>query len=199
MRVADLPGAPWPLPDTYEGRESTPDELAEWVASDVYGAAMGLRSAHDGSGDPWPDEKTEAVIAALEARLAAWKPSPWPSRRAGDAGLRAFVQGCVDEVKARRAGTFGEPEPTPAPTTPTEAGPTSRLPHALADYRNAPSGLGPLAAEWKDKPHRLVYALAAEVTRLRIEAGCCGVCGRPPMRCVCPLTCPADCDCRGFA
>ena len=106
MTVTDLPSAPWPLPDTYEGREST---------------------------------------------------------------------------------------------TPTEAGPTSRLPHALADYRNAPSGLGPLAAEWKDKPHRLVYALAAEVTRLRIEAGCCGVCGRPPMRCVCPLTCPADCDCRGFA
>ena len=76
------------------------------VASDVYDAAMGLRSAHDGSGDPWPDEKTEAVLVALEARLAAWKPSRWPSRHAGDAGLRAFVQGCIDEVKVRRAGTF---------------------------------------------------------------------------------------------
>lgn len=31
------------------------------------------------------------------------------------------------------------------------------------DYRNAPSGLGPLAAEWKDKPHRLLYDLAKHI------------------------------------
>lgn len=30
---------------------------------------------------------------------------------------------------------------------------------SLDDYMNAPSGIGPLAAEWKDKPHRLVYDL----------------------------------------
>lgn len=36
-----------------------------------------------------------------------------------------------------------------------------------ADYRNAPSGIGPRAAEWKDKPHRLVYDLCTEVERLR--------------------------------
>lgn len=35
------------------------------------------------------------------------------------------------------------------------------------DYRNAPSGIGPLAAEWKDKPHRLIYDLCGEVERLR--------------------------------
>jgi hypothetical protein len=35
------------------------------------------------------------------------------------------------------------------------------------DYRNAPDGLGPLATEWKDKPHRLIYDLVAEVERLR--------------------------------
>lgn len=31
--------------------------------------------------------------------------------------------------------------------------------YTLDDYRNAPSGIGPLAAEWRDKPHRLVYDL----------------------------------------
>ncbi len=31
------------------------------------------------------------------------------------------------------------------------------------DYRQAPSGNGPLASEWKDKPHRLVYDLCSKV------------------------------------
>lgn len=29
----------------------------------------------------------------------------------------------------------------------------------LDDYKGAPSGLGPRAAEWADKPHRLIYDL----------------------------------------
>lgn len=29
----------------------------------------------------------------------------------------------------------------------------------LEDYRRAPGGDGPLAAQWQDKPHRLVYDL----------------------------------------
>lgn len=37
----------------------------------------------------------------------------------------------------------------------------------LDDYLNAPSGAGPLANEWKDKPHRLVYDLIAEIRNLR--------------------------------
>jgi hypothetical protein len=35
------------------------------------------------------------------------------------------------------------------------------------DYWKAPSGEGPQAATWKDKPHRLVYDLVREVERLR--------------------------------
>jgi len=31
----------------------------------------------------------------------------------------------------------------------------------LENYRNAPSGIGPLADTWADKPHRLVYDLVA--------------------------------------
>lgn len=34
------------------------------------------------------------------------------------------------------------------------------------DYRNAPSGDGPHAGIWADKPHRLVYDLCREVERL---------------------------------
>jgi hypothetical protein len=40
------------------------------------------------------------------------------------------------------------------------------LSHTTEDYRNAPSEIGPLAAEWADKPHRLVYDLCQEVERL---------------------------------
>lgn len=35
------------------------------------------------------------------------------------------------------------------------------LEHALSEYYLAPSGEGPLASEWKNKPHRLVYDLIA--------------------------------------
>ena len=38
-------------------------------------------------------------------------------------------------------------------------------PYTIEDYRNAPSGIGPLAADWKDKPHRLVYDLCRRVER----------------------------------
>ena len=34
------------------------------------------------------------------------------------------------------------------------------------DYRIAPSGEGPQAAQWKDKPHRLLYDLCQEIERL---------------------------------
>ena len=39
--------------------------------------------------------------------------------------------------------------------------------YTTEDYRNAPSDIGPLAATWKDKPHRLVYDLC---TRLEQSA-----------------------------
>ncbi len=40
-----------------------------------------------------------------------------------------------------------------------------RLDYTLDDYWNAPSGVGPLAATWADKPHRLLYDLIAEMDR----------------------------------
>jgi hypothetical protein len=40
------------------------------------------------------------------------------------------------------------------------------LEYTIDSYRNAPSGVGPLAATWKDKPHRLIYDLCREVERL---------------------------------
>lgn len=43
-------------------------------------------------------------------------------------------------------------------------------PLATGDYRNALSGQGPLAYEWSDKPHRLVYDLCNEVEALRAAA-----------------------------
>jgi hypothetical protein len=43
----------------------------------------------------------------------------------------------------------------------------TRTSFVTQDYREAPSGIGPHAPEWKDKPHRLVYDLASEVDLLR--------------------------------
>lgn len=37
------------------------------------------------------------------------------------------------------------------------------LTHPLDAYWRAPSGHGPLAAEWSDKPHRLVYGLVSSI------------------------------------
>lgn len=37
------------------------------------------------------------------------------------------------------------------------------LTHTLEAYWSAPSGQGPLAAEWADKPHRLIYDLIAAI------------------------------------
>jgi len=49
----------------------------------------------------------------------------------------------------------------------TDAGP--KLLHPLEDYYNAPSGEGPLAAQWIDKPHRLLYDLCTVLE----QAGFC--------------------------
>lgn len=38
---------------------------------------------------------------------------------------------------------------------------------SVEDYRNAPGGIGPQAAQWADKPHRLIYDLCREINRLR--------------------------------
>ena len=37
----------------------------------------------------------------------------------------------------------------------------------IQDYRNAMSGEGPLAAQWIDKPHRLIWDLCGEVELLQ--------------------------------
>lgn len=41
-----------------------------------------------------------------------------------------------------------------------------RMPHRLEDYYEAPSGRGPLAGEWRDKPHRLLYELIKHIAWL---------------------------------
>lgn len=37
------------------------------------------------------------------------------------------------------------------------------------DYRDAPSGVGPHASEWENKPHRLIYDLAGEVLAITAD------------------------------
>jgi len=42
-------------------------------------------------------------------------------------------------------------------------------PICVDDYREAVQGNGPLACQWRDKPHRLSYDLIGEVERLTAE------------------------------
>ena len=39
----------------------------------------------------------------------------------------------------------------------------------VEDYKNAPSGEGPLAGTWEDKPHRLIYDLCQEIRKMQRE------------------------------
>lgn len=41
--------------------------------------------------------------------------------------------------------------------------------HNATDYRNAPSGKGPLAGQWADKPHRIAYDMARVLSALQIR------------------------------
>jgi hypothetical protein len=45
-----------------------------------------------------------------------------------------------------------------------------RHPLELNNYMLAPGGDGPQASTWKDKPHRLIYDLCAEIKHLREKA-----------------------------
>lgn len=40
---------------------------------------------------------------------------------------------------------------------------------SITELRDAPSGKGPYASEWKDKPHRLLYDACNEIARLQLE------------------------------
>jgi len=56
-----------------------------------------------------------------------------------DAILRKCVKGCFKNCQVVEPVAVGE--------------------FTTDDYRQAPAGVGPLAAEWDDKPHRLIYDL----------------------------------------
>lgn len=94
----------------------------------------------------------------LTERFLAVENAAEERKRAGDPKVPAVA--CSHEPDARgcckHCGTWtakrGTNDALPGPR---------KLPHDLEDYWRAPSGEGPLAAEWKDKPHRLVYDLIA--------------------------------------
>lgn len=65
--------------------------------------------------------------------------------------LRVLFRDGFDDETLEPIESDGAPVPA-IPIKPT-------LHYTLEEYRNAPSGIGPLAAQWKDKPHRLVYDL----------------------------------------
>lgn len=61
-----------------------------------------LRMAKTGAGDPLSPDAVEAMLQALEARLAAWTPSYSPTVAKFDEAVRQLVIATIDEVAPGR-------------------------------------------------------------------------------------------------
>ena len=133
--------------------------------------------------DKW-NEAIECAVAIIDQYMAA-KPSPpaldvevhksievsWHELEFRPQDAPSFLWHCYQQFKRAHLRPSGDRgnlmmmwrgdllallQPSSAPEVETE------------DYRNAPSGVGPHASTWEDKPHRLVYDLCNEVQRLRL-------------------------------
>jgi hypothetical protein len=92
--------------------------------------------------NPNESERWDACHFLCEATSAARIAGAVAERREL---TRAFVEGRMKKRKVRGEDSYKV---------------------TIGDYRNAPSGMGPLANQWRDKPHRLIYDLCSEVERL---------------------------------
>jgi hypothetical protein len=88
--------------------------------------------------------------------------------------LGYLLPGELEEVAdSLEIAELAKPEDEEVQPMPTEPAPDSvpirprKLSHEPEAYRQGVNGTGDLAYTWKDKPHRLVYDLVAEVVRLR--------------------------------
>ena len=161
-------------------------------------AAPGLRK---GSGSPSPPaearESRGAISRSVLRREAAQKGEPTPDLtgyRPSEAPVAKHVCICGKHWRDHGPGGAGCPQ---YEQRTNEAPPDlfagrckpRPLPHPLEAYYEAMSGDGPLALDWKDKPHRLVYDLIMAL-RLRSDNPLCAarvqsahgtwfVCGRP--------------------
>jgi hypothetical protein len=90
----------------------------------------------------------------------------WAKGKNGERHLIDYVVGDPDEIVASyHYSVFLEIiNPIVSP------GYDDQHPLEVNNYMLAPGGDGPQASTWKDKPHRLIYDLCAEITRLREKA-----------------------------
>jgi hypothetical protein len=62
---------------------------------------LALRSALNGSSDPWPDEYTWEVVAMLKARIATWQPSLRDEDSRFDEAVRLQVEAVLELAQKR--------------------------------------------------------------------------------------------------
>lgn len=62
-------------------------------------ACLRIRMAHTGAADPIPYHQREAMIRALDLRLATWYPSQNPGRARFDAAVRELIEATLAEVR----------------------------------------------------------------------------------------------------
>jgi hypothetical protein len=87
----------------------------------------------------------------------------WAMGKKGECHLVDYVVGDPDDIQAfyHYSVTLEIINPIMIPDC------EERHPLEVNNYMLAPGGDGPQADTWKDKPHRLIYDLCAEITRLR--------------------------------
>lgn len=120
---------------------------------------MGFHGPHIGDG-AWRNI-IEFIAAHQPKVVAVWAPDKNRQPQLVD-----YVIGEPDDIVAHYhyAVILEVINPTMIPVT------ENAHPLELNNYMLAPGGEGPQAATWKDKPHRLVYDLCAEIKRLREKA-----------------------------
>lgn len=102
----------------------------------------------------------EFVLANQPQVVAVWAPG-----KDGERHLVAYVVGDPDDIVAHYHYSVILETINPVVIPDCEDLP----PLEVNNYMLAPGGGGPQASTWKDKPHRLVYDLCAEIKRLREE------------------------------
>lgn len=125
---------------------------------DTLQAAADLLAVPEGT----PPRVLELARIAAGRNHVRWKEGTKKFRESGHKGTALIDCPHSDCVLVRAV-----PEAVPVSAAAPEHQFSARMQGTLTDYHIAPGGEGPLGAEWKNKPHRLLYDLLGEVQFLR--------------------------------
>ncbi|MGO4337838.1 hypothetical protein AB4037_23255 [Labrys sp. KB_33_2] len=151
------------VPVAWKWRVNTPKYTGAWFLSETrHGAAVYEEIPLYAAPHPPSQDGAREVDAALFIEEGALERLV---KSASGAGLY--------DVARERRGDAARKCTIPLYNTPPAPDEAVEAELNLDDYHSAPSGIGPLAYTWKDKPHRLLYDLikALRLQRSRRDVG----------------------------